>query len=455
MRLLVALLAALAALLTGAASAAACSCVGGDPRDRLSEARAALVGTVTEERGDPVGVRTYRLSVDETVKGELPEVIEISTDGRSSCGIDLDVGQRVGILLRRASGPYEVGLCDLMEPSDLEAAARPYPAGAGAGTARLLVAGAFHDAGLAALDHRGRLLGWAFGSAGDAVDVCPGGLSAVQAGDDASVIRLRDLAVVARRELPDEAASGVRCLSRSGDRLAADTFDYGARPDRRRLVVLDDGRVRDLGVRATAAVALGTRSAYLAAAASSGYRLLAVDYASGRRRLLAERRGAVGALVLAPDQRRLAFLEVPSPRGSSRLGVVSTGTGSVRTRELRRLRSPLWLSSRRLAVPRDGRRGDIFDSSLRRRGSLPSWSTDLAAISGDRVWWVESGSGLRARRLRGVASPPVLIDYLGGARGLAAVPGGARVTAASRRAPRVGGGAAAALPNACGRRASQ
>ena len=455
MRLLVTLLTAFAALLAGAGSAGACSCVGGDPRDRLSEARAALIGTVTEERGDPVAERTYRLTVEETVKGRLPETIEISTDGRSSCGIDLEAGQRVGLLLRRASGPYEVGLCDLMEPRDLEAAARPYPAGAGAGTARLLVAGAFHDAGLAALDDRGRLLGWAFGSRGDAVDVCPGGRRAVQAGDDVFVIRLRDLAVVARWELPDQAAGGVRCLSRSGDRLAADTFDYGARPDRRRLVVLDEGRVRDLGVRASAAVALGTRSAYVATADSAQYRLVALDYASGRRRVLAEGRGGLGALALAPDERRLAFVAVLARRGPSRLGVVSTGTGSVRTRELRRLRSPLWLSSRRLAVPRDGRRGDIFDVTLRRRGSLPSWSTDLAAFSGGRVWWVESGAGLRARRVRGASPAPVLIDYLGGARGLTAVPGGARVTAASRRAPSVSAGAASALTSACGRRASQ
>ena len=455
MRLLVTLIVALAALVVGAGPAGACSCVGGGPRDRLSTARAAFVGTVTEARADSSGTRTYRLTVDKTFKGDLPQRIEVSTDGQSSCRNDLHVGQRVGLLLRRASGPYEVGLCDLMEPADLEAAARPYPAGTGAGTARLLVSGAFHDAGLAALDGRGRLIGWAFGSAGDAVDVCPGGRRAVQAGDDAFVIRLRDLAVVARRELPDEAASGVRCLSRSGDRLAAHTFDYGTRSERRRLVVLDGGRMRDLGVRATAAAALGTRSAYLATSGPAAYRLLAVDYTTGRRRVLAAGAGGVGSLALAPDERRLAFVASPPRRGGSRLGVVPTSGGSLRTRDLGRLRGALWLSSRRVAVPRDGRPGDSFDASLRRRRSAPSWSTDLAVAAGSRVWWVESGAGLRARRLRGSSSGRLLIDYLGGARGLAAIPGGARVTAASRRTPSVSAAAASVAATPCGRRVSQ
>src|SRR3712207_6794565 len=108
MRVLVTIVAALAALLAGAQAAGACSCVGGDPRDRLSGARAAFVGTVTEERTGPVARRTYRLTVDQAIKGELPDVIEVSTNGLSSCGIDLTVGQRVGLLLYRETGPYEV-----------------------------------------------------------------------------------------------------------------------------------------------------------------------------------------------------------------------------------------------------------------------------------------------------------------------------------------------------------
>jgi hypothetical protein len=68
MRLLVTLIVALAALVIGAGPAGACSCVGGDPRDRLSTARAAFVGTVTEARADSSGTRTYRLTVDKTFK---------------------------------------------------------------------------------------------------------------------------------------------------------------------------------------------------------------------------------------------------------------------------------------------------------------------------------------------------------------------------------------------------
>lgn len=454
MRLLIAALVALAVLLVTSSSATACSCVGGDPRDRLSQARAAFVGTVTGEREGGTR-RTYRLTVEKSYKGDLPARVEVSSDARSSCGIELAVGQRVGLLLRRTAPPYEVGICDVIEPAELEAATRPYPRGSGMGTARLLVAGTFHDAGLAALDGRGRLIGWAFGSEGDAVDVCPGARHALQAGDDVSVIRLRDLAVVDRRELPDEATRAVRCLTRSGDRLAALTFDFGGGSDRQRLVTMRGRRVRDLGVRPGVSAALGTGSAYLASVRSGSYRLAAVDYATRRTRTLVSRRGSVDALALSPDERRLAFVSAPPRRRPYRLGLVSTAEpGSVRTRRLGRSHGPLWLSNRRLAVPDDERAGDAFDTRLRRRGAVASWSTPVAVALGRRVWWLEYAAGLRGRALAPRTSSRVRIDYLGGARGLSAIPAGARVVA-DRRAPSAGSAAAVGASRRCGGRASQ
>lgn len=454
MRLLIALAAALAASLVGATSTAACSCVGGDPRDRLSEAPAAFVGTVTQKTGGDVRP-TYRMTVERVFKGDLAATIELTSDERSTCGVGLAVGQRVGVLLRRATPPYEVGLCDLIEPAELEVATRPYPRGSGAGTARLLVAGTFHDAGLAALDARGRLLGWVFGSSGDAVDVCPGAGYAVQAGDHAALIRLRDLAVVSRRKLPDEATAGVRCLSRSGERLAALTFDYGGRSDLRRLVVLRGARTRDLGVRDSPSAVMGAASAYLGIVSSRTHRLVAVDYRTGDTRRLVSRDGSVGSLALSPDERWLAFVASLRGRSGFRLGLAPTtrGIARVRTRKLDRVRSPLWLSSRRLAVPDERRAGDSFGLRLRRRGPVASWSTDLAVRAGRRVWWSESTVGLRARVLEDPRSPRMTVGYLSGARGLAAIRGGALVSAAPRRAPSNEPGASAA--SACGSRTSQ
>ena len=91
MRLAIALLTAVAVVLAWAASAGACSCVGGDPRDRLSEARAAFVGTVAEER---IGARrrTYRLAVEKAYKGDVPETVEVTADPTSSCAVDFAVG---------------------------------------------------------------------------------------------------------------------------------------------------------------------------------------------------------------------------------------------------------------------------------------------------------------------------------------------------------------------------
>ena len=454
MRVLLTLLAAVAVMLAGAATAGACSCVGGDPRDRLSEARAAFVGTVIEARETGEGRRTYRMTVEEAFKGDLPAIVEVSSDGRSTCGIDLALGQRTGLLLRRAAPPYEVGICDEIAPEELEAATQPYPSGSGAGTARLLAAGGFHDAGLAALDGRGRLIGWAFGSRGDAVDVCPGARYALQAGDDVSVIRLRDLTVVGRRKLPDEATSAVRCLSRSGDRLSALTFDLGVGSDRRRLIAVRDGRLREVDIRESASAVLGVRSAYLVSARSAAFRLTRIDYATGRTRVMLRRRGSAGSLTLSPDGRNLAFVWASPGRRPYRLGIVSTADPArARTRPIGRSHAPLWLSNRRLAVPDHRRAGDSFDVGLRRRGAVASWATDVAVAVGRRVWWLEFGAGLHGRVLGDTRSPSVTVDYLGGARGLTAIPGGARVRGAARRAPGTDG--AAAVRSRCGRRASQ
>lgn len=455
MRPLLALATVLTALLVGASTAGACSCVGGDPRDQLSGARAAFVGTVTGERRTSALRRTYRLTVEKTFKGALPASVEVFSDGGSSCGIDLEVGQRVGLLLRSAAGPYEVGLCDLIEPEDLEAATRPYPRGAGRGTAKLLASGSFHDAGLAALDGRGRLLGWAFGSTGDAVSACPGARFAVLAGDQLSVIRLRDLAVVGRRALPDDAVSAVRCLSRSADSVAAFTFRRGALSERQRLVLVRDSHVRRLGVRASPSVVLGIRFAYAAIVSSRSHRIVAIDYASGRTRTLFSGSGSAGSLRLSPDGRRLAFVSAPRLRPPYRLNLLSTRTGGTRTRRLDRLRAPLWLSEDRVAVPGDGRPGEFFDARLRRRGAVASWPSDLAVALGRRVWWLEYGGGLRGRTLGDRSSRRVRVDYLGAARDLVAIPEGARVASASRRAPSARVAAAGGATSPCGRRARQ
>lgn len=455
MRWLAALILAIAALLVQAVGAGACSCALGDPRDRLSEARAAFVGRVLESRDGSGGVRIHRLAIEEVYKGSLPDTVEVRSDERSSCAVSLRVGQRVGLLLRDEAAPYDVGICDEIKPAELEAATQPYPSGSGAGTARLLVAGAFHDAGLAALDERGRLIGWAFGSEGDSVDVCPGARYALQAGDDVSVIRLRDLAVVGRRDLPDEATSAVRCLSRSGDRLAAITFDYGGGSDRRRLITLGDGRVRDITNRESTSAVLGPRSAYLVPPPSAAFGLARIDYATGRTRVLLRRRGSASSLALSPDGRELAVVWAPPRRRPYRLGIVSTaGPVSVRTRRIGRSQAALWLSNRRLAVPHHRRAGDLFDARLRRRGAVASWSTDVAVAVGRRVWWLEFAAGLQGRALGDTRSPRVTVDYLGGARGLTAIPGGTRITVAARRAPSADGVASVATSR-CGRRARQ
>jgi hypothetical protein len=276
----------------------------------------------------------------------------------------------------------------------------------------------------------------------------------VLAGDDAAIVRLRDLSVVARHGLPDEATSAVRCLSRSGDSIVATTFAHGARSERRRLVTLTDGRARSFGARDIASLALGDRSAYAAFVGPRSYRLVAVDHATGRHRTLLTRDGCAGALALSPDGRKLAFVSSSRRHSGYRLSVIAADGSRLRTRALDRSRAPLWLSNRRLAVPADGRPGDSFDAGLRHRARVASWSTDSAVALDGRVWWLQAATGLRGRALRDPRSPRVTIDYLAGARGLATIPGGAKVSGAARREPGADALAAAAT-TPCGSPTSQ
>ncbi len=125
-----------------ATPASACSCASGDDRDALARSDAAFIGTLVS-RTDSGRSATFRFTVDEEVKGEFPQTIDVSSasDG-AACGLEVRMGQQTGLFL---SGDETQGwsssLCQQISPEDLREAARPMPAPDGEGPIKLIVGG--------------------------------------------------------------------------------------------------------------------------------------------------------------------------------------------------------------------------------------------------------------------------------------------------------------------------
>lgn len=123
------LLAAGGLLVVEAGPALACSCRAGVPvGDSLSESDAAFVGVFTGSddplaQGDVAssgrGVLNHFL-VERSVKGHIGERVDVTAAASgASCGLELEVGQRTGLLLRAGAGGWTSGLCSQVEPQAL------------------------------------------------------------------------------------------------------------------------------------------------------------------------------------------------------------------------------------------------------------------------------------------------------------------------------------------------
>jgi hypothetical protein len=112
-------------MLATTAAASACTCMPVDLERDLPRADGAFVGTLLERRepppkpiqssGDPV-MLVFR--VEQVYKGDIENRVEVVTarDG-ASCGIEAQVGDRVGLLLDRDGDKWRGGLCGQVEPS--------------------------------------------------------------------------------------------------------------------------------------------------------------------------------------------------------------------------------------------------------------------------------------------------------------------------------------------------
>lgn len=422
MRLLTASLAlALATLAYGVEPAAACSCALGDPRTRLQAADAAFVGTFVEKR-EPPEIRTsaddavYVFRVERTVKGTLPATVEIlSPVSGASCGLEVPVGERVGLLLRREGTGWRASLCDQIDPAQLVAAARPLPPPNGRGALAFLVGGKLGNVRTLGLDSRGRTLAYGRGRGETLLlSTCPGRRRVVEYASEplargARLIGVRELRTfrLVRERRHRAGAHGsvasIACLDRAGARIGV--FETAEVPEvAARLLV---GRRVVWRGRATAVTFAGS-SAYLAVGAR-GTTLVRVHLGSGRSERLARLPANTTSLRAGP-RGRVAGVVYSAPVGrdappsrvvlydpASRVTVRTTALGqSSVTGDLG------WSRGRLVFLPDWGvDSARVYDSRLRLVARFRGWLAGESVVRDGRAYGLARGTLVTATLPRG------------------------------------------------------
>lgn len=123
---------ALAAMLSGAASAAACSCAPQSPAESLREADGAIVGRLVEVSPHGALQAIYRYEVRHIYKGDgLPRVgrmLDVHSSRRgAACALPRRTGRSYGLFLFRRNGRWFGGICGVVSPRRLRAAAAKQP----------------------------------------------------------------------------------------------------------------------------------------------------------------------------------------------------------------------------------------------------------------------------------------------------------------------------------------
>jgi hypothetical protein len=71
------------------------------------------------ERHSSAAERRYLLRVEQVYKGDINNRIEVVTAANgAACGLELAIGQRVGLLLDRSGGAWRSGICSQVDPGE-------------------------------------------------------------------------------------------------------------------------------------------------------------------------------------------------------------------------------------------------------------------------------------------------------------------------------------------------
>ena len=117
---------AAALMLALASEAQACVCAAAPLDERLDDADAAIVGRVVAVRaGELKGApqRLLTVEVDQQVKGDVDDVLVISSPSRTDCDLEVSRNEPVGLLLTRSpAGDWLGSVCSIVDPGELVAA---------------------------------------------------------------------------------------------------------------------------------------------------------------------------------------------------------------------------------------------------------------------------------------------------------------------------------------------
>jgi hypothetical protein len=202
----------------------------------VADGAAAFVGVARSE--NPGAPRSWTFEVVEVVTGELGDQVEVWQAMGGECGPVFEIGELVGVVLRRDGDRFVTDDCGGVWLPDELRAPGTLAAPTGSGAAALVATGRTGEAMLATYDAGGNLLAWGLGEADDVLmhpRVCPGSTTlagmTIRSSDDTStsaVVRwdLATLQPVSSATLPQRSAAsgpawtdnlGFRCTSADGD----------------------------------------------------------------------------------------------------------------------------------------------------------------------------------------------------------------------------------------------
>jgi hypothetical protein len=434
--------------------ARACSCSGGDSRDRLAAADGAFIGELVGRRETgPLGSIissgrdvVYTFEVSEVFKGDIGRRVEIhSPASGASCGFEVAADEAVGIFLDRQGGDWRSGLCGQIEPGKLRAAAAPLPTPDGRAPAALVVGGSYGEARLLTLDRHARTLAYGYGAGRTAqLSVCPGGnrlLEIVRDHPRPDRLALRELPglrLLWERLLPPQPnsinAEAVQCRDGTGTGyvFASNGGDPGWSPQATLLgvsqattTVLYQGTARS--------IAFGRDVGYVNEG-RWGEVIGRVDLHSGQRTPVLTGPRHMTQLVLSPDGSALATQVAsddaarPSgdrrdPRPKAVVIDLEPSPPRVRTAILGRADqvetgrwvrgNMVWLNANRIGffpTPGADPRARIFDSSLRELGGFDNWAATTSLSVGEGVVGLGQGRLIVADLPNGPTREVELVD---------------------------------------------
>jgi hypothetical protein len=416
-----------ATLAAGVESARACSCALPDARTALARSDGAFVGRL-ESRRESGQEAMLVFSVERALKGSIGRTVTVVTPASgASCGIELTLGTRAGLVLDRAGGAWRGSLCAQFDPSELLQAALPLPAPNGRGPVALVVGGEFGDVRLLALDRRGRTLAYGRGGGrAGLVAMCPGRgllteLAYTGPGPTLVIRRAATLRVVRRHTvaLPGQRyAQRLMCANPQGSSVVVFARGpSGDSPAKSGLYRLRAGRIAALWTGAAYDAAFTSSAAYLSAG-PRGSTLVRIDLASGRTRTLATIPAATGGLALDPAGTRIAGVSTRLDRSAQVVRVDLSGPRA----KVTTARIPadegqaqvFWLGGGRLLfAPSYGSTARVLDAGLRTRSRF-GWRATTSVLVGRQLFGTDfslslyradlpSGPQSVARRLPGRA----------------------------------------------------